>query len=236
MFLWIKDLEYRIVSLAYNRPSSFTCRSFIGQKKKTNNQQFASWINPAFFKAAWEVVSPDIMRVFQALWELDFPNFNDINTATMVLIGKTLTPQGLRDYRPISLIHAIGKLFAKGPAMRLAPMMSRLTRANQTAFIQGRRIHDNFRTVQLTCRYLHARRFPAVLLKIDLAKAFDTVAWPFLLEVLQWVSFPARWREWISAMLRSASTRILINGRPGQRICNGVFGRATRCPHCSSSS
>jgi len=52
-----------------------------------------------------------------------------------------------------------------------------------------------------------------VLLKIDLAKAFDTVAWPFLLEILEHMGFPSRWREWISAMLRSASTRVLVNGR-----------------------
>jgi len=57
-----------------------------------------------------------------------------------------------------------------------------------------------------------------VLIKIDLAKAFDTVAWPFLLEVLERVGFPWRWRDWISTMLRSTSTKVLVNGRTGQRI------------------
>jgi hypothetical protein len=31
------------------------------------------------------------------------------------------------------------------------------------------------------------------LLKVDLAKAFNMVAWPFLLEVLEHISFPMRW-------------------------------------------
>jgi hypothetical protein len=57
-----------------------------------------------------------------------------------------------------------------------------------------------------------------VLLNIELAKAFDSVAWPFLLEVLEHVGFPLRWRDWISAMLGTASTRVLVNGRPGNRI------------------
>jgi hypothetical protein len=39
-----------------------------------------------------------------------------------------------------------------------------------------RHLHDNFRTVQLTWRWLHARRMPCVLLKVDIAKAFDSVA------------------------------------------------------------
>lgn len=98
--------------------------------------------------------------------------------------------------------------------------MDALVRGNQTAFIKGRRIHDNFRSVQLYCRWLHARRHACVLLKIDIAKAFDSVAWPFLLEVLDRLGFPQKWRDWISATLSSASTKVLVNGRLGRRICH----------------
>ncbi|XP_066311258.1 secreted RxLR effector protein 78-like [Miscanthus floridulus] len=59
-----------------------------------------------------------------------------------------------------------------------------------------------------------------ILLKVDLAKAFDTVAWPFLLEVLEHFGFLLCWRDWISAMLSIASTRVLTNGRAGRRICH----------------
>jgi hypothetical protein len=136
----------------------------------------------------------------------------------MVLLHKTQASAGLKDYRPISLIHSVGKLFSKCLALCLAPRMHKLVHLNQSAFIRGRQIHENFMTLQLTCRWLHANRRPTVLLKIDLAKAFDSVAWPFLLEVLEHVGFPLRWRDWISAMLGTASTRVLVNGHPGNRI------------------
>jgi hypothetical protein len=131
----------------------------------------------------------------------------------MVLLHKTQALMGLKDYRPISLIHSIGKLFSKGLAMRLAPRMHELIKPNQSTFIHGRRIHENFMTVQLSCRWLHACRCPSVLLKIDLTKAFDSVAWPFLFEVLEHVGFPTRWRDWVSTMLYTASTKVLVNGR-----------------------
>ena len=70
------------------------------------------------------------------------------------------------------------------------------------------------------CCWLYTRHCPAVLLKVDLAKAFDSVAWPFLLEVLEHIGFPARWRDWLSAILATASTKVLVNGRPGRRICH----------------
>jgi hypothetical protein len=138
--------------------------------------------------------------------------------AIMVLLHKTQAPTGLKDYRPISLIHSLGKLFSKTLSMRLAPRMQELVRHNQSAFVQGHRIHKNFRTVQLSCRWLHAQRRPTALLQIDLAKAFDSVAWPFLLEVMEHAGFPVRWRDWVSALLGTASTKVLLNGRPGSRI------------------
>jgi hypothetical protein len=175
-------------------------------------------LSGAFYKASWDIVGPDVVRAFRALWELDFRSFHLLNEAVMVLLHKTQMPEGLKDYRPISLIHSVGKLFSKGLALRLASRMHELIKPNQSAFIQGRRIHENFMVVQLSCRWLHAHRCPSMLLKIDLAKAFDSVAWPFLLELLQHVGFPLRWREWVASMLSTASTKVLVNGRPGDRI------------------
>jgi len=105
-------------------------------------------------------------------------------------------------------------------ANRLAKVLDQLVQGNQSAFIKGRSIHDNFRDVQLSCKELHRRRSTCVLLKIDVAKAFDSVAWVFLLEVLQRMGFGLRWRNWISAILSTSSTKILLNGRPGRRICH----------------
>lgn len=138
----------------------------------------------------------------------------------MVLLQKNETPAGLRDYRPISLIRSFSKLISKGLALRLAPFMDALVRANQTTFIKGRRIHDNFRSVQLYCRWLHARKYACILLKVDIARVFDLVAWPFLLEVLERMGFPQSWRDWIAAMLSSASTKVLVNGCLGRHICH----------------
>jgi len=110
----------------------------------------------------------------------------------MVLLRKNDALAGLWDYRQISLIHNFSKLVSKGLALRLASFMDTLICANQTAFIKGRRIHDNFRSVQLYCWWLHARQQACILLKVDITKAFDSVAWPFLLEVPEHLVFPQR--------------------------------------------
>jgi hypothetical protein len=57
-----------------------------------------------------------------------------------------------------------------------------------------------------------------LLLKLDIAKAFDTVAWQYLLEILQRKGFGSRWLNWISLLLGLASSSILLNGIPGPKI------------------
>lgn len=171
-----------------------------------------------FYKVAWGVIKHDIINAFNALWSLDARSFNLVNDALMVLLQKREHPVTLKDYRPISLMHSFSKLFTKCLARRLAPRLGEIVAPNQSAFIRGHAIHDNFRSVQLACRYLHSKKFPAVLLKVDIAKAFNSVAWLFLLEILEHIGFPRQWRNWISIMLSTTSTKVLLNGRPGKRI------------------
>src|SRR6266540_3587553 len=59
-------------------------------------------------------------------------------------------------------------------ANRLAPLLNRMVSQNQSAFIRGRCIHDNFILVQQTLRLLHRQGDPRILLKLDISKAFDS--------------------------------------------------------------
>jgi hypothetical protein len=55
-----------------------------------------------------------------------------------------------------------------------------------------------------------------LFLKLDIAKAFDSVRWDFLMEVLEQYGFGARWKGWVTALLGSATTAVLLNGSRGQ--------------------
>jgi hypothetical protein len=131
------------------------------------------------------------------------------------LLPKQPDAQTLRDYRPISLIHLVAKVFAKVLSLRLAPKLDNLVSKSQNAFIGGRSLHDNFILVRQSMRLLHQLRAPRVLLKLDLARAFDTISWPFLFEVLRRYGFSTRFLDWLAILLSSASTRVLLNGNPG---------------------
>lgn len=136
----------------------------------------------------------------------------------MILLPKEKSTTTIKDYCPISLIHCIGKLISKVPANCLSLHLKDMIHHGQSVFIKGYNIHDNFRFVQASAKALHARKSPKLLLKVDMAKAFDSVAWPFLLQVMEHSGFPRAWRDWVAALLSTSMTRIAINGSTGDRI------------------
>jgi hypothetical protein len=75
---------------------------------------------------------------------MDCRSFHHLNEALITLLPKVDSPEGLGDYRLISLIHSFGKIFAKVLANRFAPTLPHLISPNQSAFIKGHQIQDNF--------------------------------------------------------------------------------------------
>jgi retron-type reverse transcriptase len=144
--------------------------------------------------------------------------FKFLNSANIVLIPKKPDAKSVGDYRPISLIHSIAKIFSKLLANRLAPFLNNLVSKSQSAFIRKRCIQDNFLYVQNVVRRLHKQKKSALFLKLDIQKAFDSVNWGYLLEVLQDMGFGPRWREWISILFGTTSFRALFNGSQGSGI------------------
>ena len=57
-----------------------------------------------------------------------------------------------------------------------------------------------------------------LLMKLDIAKAFDTVSWEYLLELLQKLGFSARWCDWVARLLATASSSVSLNGTAGPSI------------------
>jgi len=99
-----------------------------------------------------------------------------LNLVFLILIPKKLDAVEVKDFHPISLVHSFAKLVTKILANCLAPWLNSLVFANQSAFVRGRCIHDNFLLVHQMARFLHNRGEPRLLLKLDINKAFDSIS------------------------------------------------------------
>ncbi|GJY56041.1 hypothetical protein Tco_0455156 [Tanacetum coccineum] len=84
---------------------------------------------------------------------------------------------------------------------------------NQSAFVPGRRISDNILiTHELMHNYHRNRGPPRCAFKVDIQKAYDTVDWAFLENILVRFGFPNKMVKWIMACVSSTSFSLTING------------------------
>lgn len=155
---------------------------------------------------------------FPKFSSLNGRGFQQFNEALLALLPKKANASSLFEYRLISLIHIITKLFAKILSPRMAPRLGEIVLINQSAFITGRSVHDNYLLMQQTAQQLHNHHAPRALLKLDITCAFDSVSWPFLLDMLCHLIFDNRWCHWILIMAATASTCDIINGNLGPPI------------------
>jgi hypothetical protein len=186
-----------------------------------------------FFSSCWEIIKGEIIRAIQQFYLMNQQGLHFLNQSYVLLIPKRNDPQSIKDYMPISLTHSFVKIISKILANILAPELNKLISANYTAFIQKRAIHDNFIYVQQVITKLHHKKIPDVFIKLDIAKAFDTISLPYLLHIMSHLGFDQRWRNWISALWCTASSSYLLNGEPGKRVlhCKGVRQGDPLSPH-----
>ncbi|GJR51854.1 RNA-directed DNA polymerase, eukaryota [Tanacetum coccineum] len=125
---------------------------------------------------------------------------------------------GVKDFRPISLIGSIYKIIAKILANRLVNVLEDLVNDVQSAFVINRQILDGPFMINEILQWCKMKKKETLIFKVDFEKAYDSVRWDFLDEVLSKFGFGEKWRKWIQCCLHSSRGSIIINGSPTEEF------------------
>jgi hypothetical protein len=117
-----------------------------------------------------------VIATFQCLYNQTTGPMPKLNGASITLIPKREVAELPSDFKPISLVHSLAKLISKVLARRLAPYINNLVSDAQSAFVKSWCIQENFLFVRNLTRAYHQKKLPALLLKLDITKAFDSVS------------------------------------------------------------
>ncbi|KAL0294111.1 UNVERIFIED_CONTAM: hypothetical protein Sangu_3225100 [Sesamum angustifolium] len=166
----------------------------------------------AFFRNAWPVIG---QAMFQAIGEFFRTGkmLKQINTTLISLIPKVSLPRYVSDYRPIACCNVLYKSITKIIVKRLQQVLPLMIDYSQNAFVPGRSITDNILLAQeLMAGYNHKRLPSRCMIKVDIQKAYDSVEWDFLLEVLKLFNFPHQFIVLINQCVSTASFSVSLNG------------------------
>ncbi|KAJ4812133.1 RNA-directed DNA polymerase (reverse transcriptase)-related family protein [Rhynchospora pubera] len=167
-----------------------------------------------FAKLKWDILHCDLLAIFSDLYAGTL-DLKELNLAHITLLPKNDLADTLTAFRPISIINYIPKLISKVLASRLSPHLHNLVSPTQSGFVRGRLIQENFLSAREIVTHLSKCKQPAIMLKLDFFKAFDTVNWSFLFNVLRTFGIPPKFISWIELLLTTSKSAVLINNQIG---------------------
>ena len=120
-----------------------------------------------------------------------------IYTTFILLIPKVDNPQRLNDFRPISLVGSMYKILAKVLANWLRMVIGSVIFESQTTFIKGRQILDGILVANDVVDEARKCKKELIMFKVDFEKAYDSIDWNSLDDVMLKMGFPTLWQKWI---------------------------------------
>jgi len=166
-----------------------------------------------FIKDFWNILCDDVIRYMREFHRNGCLT-KGINNTCIALIPKVDSPQRLNDFRPISLVGSLYKILAKVLANRLRLIIRSVVSDSQSAFIKGRQILDGVLVANEIVDEARKSRKEFLLFKVDFEKAYDSIDWGYLDEVMCKMGFPNLLWKWIKECIGTATALVLVNGSP----------------------
>ncbi|XP_057965498.1 uncharacterized protein LOC131156065 [Malania oleifera] len=180
------------------------------------------------YEQAWNTVGRDVVLPVKEFFNSG-KLLKQLNHTIIALIPKSSHASNVNDFRPISCCNVVYKIISKVISTRVKPCLKELINPAQAAFVKKRSMAENIHLVQELVRgYARKRVTPRCLLKVDLRKAFDTVAWPFLTDMLKHLKFPQEMINWIlgspSAGTKTEFNSLWSSGESNSKSTEGLDG------------
>ena len=138
-----------------------------------------------FYKNIWTAICHFLLR------SLNFSFYTGELSLPQKQGSISITPKGqkprqyLKNWRSISLLNVSYKILTSTLSNRLKLVLNKLIHKNQKGFLRCRYIGVNTRLVYDILNYTEQMNRPGLLLLIDFEKAFDSISWDFLFNVIR---------------------------------------------------
>ncbi|KAL2925820.1 hypothetical protein RDABS01_007259 [Bienertia sinuspersici] len=150
------------------------------------------WYNSNFTKETWEAVGADVISAIH-----DFVTSGKLLERIKITVV-TLIPKGIN---PVLVLH---KCIAKLLYSRLKRVLPDLIAPNQGAFVASKSILHNILVSQDIVKHYERKNYvKGCLIKMDLRKAYDTIEWSFVEQMMVELEFPVKFNAMVMTCLNS---------------------------------
>ena len=186
----------------------------------------------SYLKYFWSTFGPILLRAWcHSLRSGELPQSHKLSYLRLIpKAGKD--PRVINNLRPITLSNTDHKLITKTYARKLTSAVSKRISQEQTAYLPGRLINDNVRSMLMTLDLANLdETVDGIIVSLDAKKAFDSVDHDYIRGILDAFGL-SRFKPIFNVLYNGLKSDIILNGGTidGYKILKGVKqGDALSC-------
>ncbi|VFQ73314.1 unnamed protein product [Cuscuta campestris] len=173
--------------------------------------------NITFFRSCWDFIKSDVVSACQEVF-LCLPLPQAAASSNICLLPKVDNARKLNDFRPICLSTVASKIATKCIASRLSTLLPLIISEEQAAYVPRREILDQILITKEMVQHINRKvNGGNLIVKLDMAKAFDKLKWSYLFDILRKIhcskliqSFDNKLNGWLQKNLDQAGRLVLI--------------------------
>ena len=156
---------------------------------KNNKSPGSDGYTAEFFKFFWKDIKNFVVRAINCIFlRKELPISQRLGIISCLPKGDK-PRQFLKNWRPITLLNVLYKIISGCVSFRIRKVLDYLISDTQSGFIKGRYIGENTRFIFDLLSYTEFKNIPGLLVLIDFEKAFDSMSWSFIYQVLKYFGF-----------------------------------------------
>ena len=175
-------------------------------------------LTSGFFKGAWSIIGDETITSVKQFFSSCFLPAS-ANATILTLVPKFPGATKISNFRPVSCLNTVYKVISRLLVKRLKPILPQLILPSQTAFVKDRLLLENTTLAgELINGYHRNKGTKKITIKVDIAKALDTISWVFLFSCLHGLGVPSLFLAWLRVCICTTSFMVGYNG-----TVNGFF-------------
>ena len=180
-----------------------------------------------FYKFFFDLLDHDLVASFNAAYDANELSISQRRGVITLIPKEDGSLLELTNWRPVTLLNVDCKIATKAIAKRMEPLLPNLVHIDQTGFIKGQYIGENFRLKIDIMEHTKSESIPGILVSLDFQKALDSLEWSFMMKALNIFNFGTSIKRWISTFYTNIESAAINNGfitnwfRPSRGVRQG---------------
>nr|GEX77953.1 RNA-directed DNA polymerase, eukaryota, reverse transcriptase zinc-binding domain protein [Tanacetum cinerariifolium] len=162
-----------------------------------------------FYRRYWNLIESDVVDGVACFFNQgQLPKGG--NSSFIALIPKFPNANMVKDFRPISLIGSLYKIIANILVNRLVMVLGDLVNEIQSVFMVDRQIFDGPFILNELVQWCKKKKKQAMVFKVDFEKAYDSVRWDFVDDILNKFGFREKWCRKLTCFVSKSGGRKFV--------------------------